>query len=99
MLNRRLLRIKVMQSLYALKQSETANYHNAIAYIEEFFLPDLNSNEKQDLNKLEDQKKKAISHLEKYFQEESYTAFQKDDPAINESVTNAKEQYHKQVQK
>lgn len=88
-----------MQSFYALKQSETANYHNAIAYIEEVFLPDLNSNEKQDFKKLEDYKKKSKRHFEKYFQEESYTSFEKEEPEIRDCVRQAIDLYYKQVEK
>ena len=98
MLNRRLLRIKVMQSLYALKQSEIANYHNAIGYIEEVFLPDLNSMEKQDVKKLEHDKKKATQHFERYFEKESQ-AFEKEEPKIKDAIRQAIDQYYKQVEK
>lgn len=98
MLNRRLLRIKVMQSLYALKQSEVANYHNSIGYIEEAFLPDLNSMEKQDLKKLDHDKKKAIQHFEKYFQKGAQ-GFDKEEEKIKDAIREAIDQYYKQVEK
>ncbi|WP_460636608.1 transcription antitermination factor NusB [Larkinella harenae] len=53
MLNRRLLRIKVMQALYALRQSELSNRQLAVDTITETFQPDLNSMEEQNLQQLE----------------------------------------------
>ncbi|MFN6946771.1 MAG: transcription antitermination factor NusB [Cytophagaceae bacterium] len=67
MLNRRLLRIKVMQALYALKQSEISNYHNALGFIDESFAPDLNANEKQDTEKLENYRKEATTLFEERY--------------------------------
>lgn len=87
-----------MQSLYALKQSDIANYHNAIGFIEEVFLPDLNSMEKQDVKKLEHDKKKAIQHFENYFEKESQ-AFEKEEPKIKDTIRQAIDQYYKQVEK
>ena len=48
MLNRRTLRIKAMQSIFAYEQCKEANYHLALEQITETFLPDLNSMEVQD---------------------------------------------------
>lgn len=53
MLNRRLLRIKVMQAFYALRQSELSNRQLAVDVITETFQPDLNSMEVQNLQQLE----------------------------------------------
>jgi len=53
MLSRRLLRIKVMQALYALCQSELSNQQLALDAIASQFLPDLNSMEPQNLQQLE----------------------------------------------
>jgi N utilization substance protein B len=52
MLNRRLIRIRVMQTLYAFEKSKGANFLLAQDLIGEAFAPDLNSMEKQDKNKL-----------------------------------------------
>lgn len=52
MLNRRLARIRAMQSLYALEIAKGANFLLAQDLIAESFAPDLNSMEKQDRNKL-----------------------------------------------
>ncbi|MCP9769110.1 transcription antitermination factor NusB [Lacihabitans sp. LS3-19] len=52
MLNRRLIRIRVMQTLYAFEKAKGANFLLAQDLIAEAFAPDLNSMEKQDRNKL-----------------------------------------------
>ena len=56
-----------MQALYALKQSEVSNYYGGLEYITGQFTPDLNSNEVQDVKKLEADKKLASSYYEEYF--------------------------------
>jgi N utilization substance protein B len=59
MLNRRLLRIKVMQALYALQQAEFSNEQLALDGISELFQPDLNSMLPQDKRQLEGYRKLA----------------------------------------
>ena len=65
MLNRRLIRIRAMQALFAYKQAEGANFQLALDLIAEHFSPDLNSMEFQDKKKLENQRKLS----QKLFQE------------------------------
>ncbi|MBL0741581.1 transcription antitermination factor NusB [Chryseolinea lacunae] len=67
MLNRRSLRIKVMQNLFALQQCKDANYELCLENIAEAFLPDLNSMEVQDKPALNAQKKKATKLFETAF--------------------------------
>ena len=67
MLNRRLIRIRAMQALYAYKQSEKANYILAQDSIKEHYAPDLNSMEKQDKLKLEGYTKLSINALADLF--------------------------------
>lgn len=43
MLNRRFLRIKAMQAIYAFKQAEDAQYNLAMDFLHDYFSPDLNS--------------------------------------------------------
>jgi transcription antitermination protein NusB len=57
MLNRRQIRVRAMQALYAHKQAKGANFQLSKDYIAEQFLPDLNSMEYQDKEKLEGKKK------------------------------------------
>ncbi|MEJ1236659.1 transcription antitermination factor NusB [Chryseolinea sp. T2] len=67
MLNRRSLRIKVMQSLFALQQCKDANYELCFEQINEAFLPDLNSMEAQDKTLLAANKKEASKLFETAF--------------------------------
>ena len=60
MLNRRSLRIKVMQSLFALQQCKEATYELSQEKISETFAPDLNSMQVQDKPLLQQQKKEAV---------------------------------------
>lgn len=59
MLNRRTLRIKAMQAIYAYKQAEGSDYQLALDQIAEDFAPDLNSMEVQDRKLLEGRKQIA----------------------------------------
>ena len=63
MLNRRSLRVKVMQSLFAFEQCIGANYHLGLAEINEAFLPNLNSMKAPDHDLLEQNKKQAQAVL------------------------------------
>jgi transcription antitermination protein NusB len=60
MLNRRSLRIKVMQSLFALQQCKDANYELCLEKINEMLSPDLNSMEVQNRTQLASQRKQAL---------------------------------------
>ncbi|MCH6198433.1 transcription antitermination factor NusB [Aquiflexum sp. LQ15W] len=59
MLNRRILRVKAFQNLYAYEQCRASNFNLAKDQIKEAFLPDLNSMEVQDKNLLK--KESAIT--------------------------------------
>jgi N utilization substance protein B len=61
MLNRRLIRIRAMQTLYAFEKAKGANFLLAQDLIAEAFAPDLNSMEKQDKKKLMGYQKLAQS--------------------------------------
>src|SRR6187402_1057699 len=98
MLNRRSLRIKVMQSLFALQQCKEASYELCLENIAEDFLPDLNSMEVQDKNLLNQQKKTAISVFEKAFTDGDRTA-DHEDTRIKKSVNTALKFYAAQVKK
>ena len=65
MLNRRTLRIKAMQSIFAYEQCKEANYHLALEDIANAFLPDLTSMEVQDKKLLKESGKEG----EKLFKE------------------------------
>ncbi|MDN5200714.1 transcription antitermination factor NusB [Fulvivirgaceae bacterium BMA10] len=59
MLNRRSLRVKALQNIYAFDQCQKANYELALEEIKAAFAPDLNSMEEQNLGLLEENKKNA----------------------------------------
>lgn len=85
MLNRRSLRIKVMQSLFALQQCRDANYQLCLDKISEAFAPDLNSMEVQDKALLNSQKKTASKLFEKAFAN-GETSVGHEDPKIEKTV-------------
>ncbi len=92
MLNRRLIRIRAMQALFAYKQAEGANFQLSLDLIAEHFSPDLNSMEFQDKKKLENQRKLSQKLFQEVYsrQESSLT----DAPAdVARMVEKAKEFY------
>lgn len=98
MLNRRSLRIKVMQSLFALQQCKEANYELCRERIAEAFLPDLNSMEVQDKVALAQQKKVATKLFEKAFAA-GETSVESDDARIKKTVNECFQFYVKQTKK
>ncbi len=69
MLNRRSLRIKVAQNLYAYNQCKRANYEIALKEIEQRFQPDLLSPEEQDKEGLKQSGKEAMAVFKRKFAE------------------------------
>jgi transcription antitermination protein NusB len=67
MLSRRHLRIKVLQSLYALQAAREADFQLAIDFVTESFKPDLNSMTPQDPVKLEGMRKITTLLLEENY--------------------------------
>jgi transcription antitermination protein NusB len=68
MLNRRILRAKAMQHVYAYKQCQRSNYELAFQYVYDAYEPDLNSMEVQDKAKLGEERAIVTQLLEDYFQ-------------------------------
>ena len=97
MLNRRTLRIKIMQSLFAFEQCKEANYEMALDQIEEHFEPNLNSMEVQDKELLKGRRKVARQLLEKKFSNDK-TPDSPDD-VVNEAVKESMSLYHKHIKK
>jgi len=64
MLNRRILRVKAFQNLYAYEQCKGSNLNLAKDFIRESFLPDLNSMEVQDKAALSREAEDAIAIFE-----------------------------------
>ena len=98
MLNRRNLRIKVMQNLFALKQCIEADYQLCQDMISEAFLPDLNSMEVQNKPVLAEQKKQALQNFEKAFAK-GKTSIDHEDVKIKKVVDDSFLDYTRQVKK
>jgi N utilization substance protein B len=96
MLNRRTIRIKIMQSLFAYSQCKDADLLLAHDLIEERFQPDLNSMEVQDKELLRSQKKSALQLFEKKMKGEKGTH---DDPAVSKAVDDAISLFQKSIKK
>jgi N utilization substance protein B len=86
MLNRRTLRIKIMQSLFAFGQCKDADFELAQDLIEDRFKPDLNSMEPQDKVQLTKQKKAALPLLSKKI---AGKEIKTDDEAVLKAVDDA----------
>ena len=88
MLNRRSLRIKVMQNLFALQQCKDANYELCLEKIGDVFSPDLNSMEVQDKQQLSSQKKEALKLFETGFANGEREA-DHNDPKVKKTVNDS----------
>ena len=91
MLNRRLVRIRVMQTLYALDKSKSANYSLAQDLIAEAFAPDLNAVIRQDRNQLLGQKKIAQSYFEDEILKDKTPDPEDLNPTIGKALSSARE--------
>jgi transcription antitermination protein NusB len=91
MLNRRLVRIRVMQTLYALDKSKSANYSLAQDLISDHFAPDLNAIVRQDRNVLTGQKKIAQSYFEDEILKNKLPDADELNPEISRGLASARE--------
>ncbi|MFD2719202.1 transcription antitermination factor NusB [Hymenobacter monticola] len=98
MLNRRLLRIKVMQSLYSYHQAVGADFLLAQDRIAAAFEPDLTAKEAPDRRKLEGQRKLGDAQLRDWYR--TGNAPEKtDDKAVDKAVADAINSFQNQVKK
>jgi N utilization substance protein B len=72
MINRRILRSKALQCLYAYYKSKEANYNLALDYINNQFLPDLNSMEPVDKSVLSVKKRESLKTFQFNFKHDSF---------------------------
>ncbi|MCE7056641.1 transcription antitermination factor NusB [Algoriphagus sp. AGSA1] len=94
MLNRRILRVKAFQNLYAYEQCKGSNLNLAKDFIRTSFLPDLNSMEVQDKTALNKEAEEAITLFE---QNLSTTGLIKSNEAsrkVKQVVLDAMKKYH-----
>lgn len=94
MLNRRTLRIKAMQTVFAYRQSKEANAGLAQEFIKESFSPDLNSMEVQDKDALKEQKKEALALFKANYKKDASVSHT--DEKVAEITNEAIDDYHKQ---
>lgn len=99
MLNRRSLRIKAMQAIYAFKQSKESNYHIAQDLIKETFLPDLNSMEVQDKELLDKKKAQALELFRTYYHADHVEIEKGVEKDVYQAATDALLHYKNQVNK
>jgi transcription antitermination protein NusB len=97
MLNRRTIRIKIMQSLFAFNQCKEANHSLALDLIEDRFQPDLNSMQVQDKELLRGQKKAALQLFEKRFKGKDLS--ESPDPKIEKAIVDALDLFNNGVTK
>jgi transcription antitermination protein NusB len=98
MLNRRTLRIKAMQALYAYKQAEGSDYLLALDQISEDFAPDLNSMEVQDKKLLEGKKQLAQLLFKEWYETHQFESDESDKEIID-AVNRAIVYYNNLVKK
>jgi transcription antitermination protein NusB len=98
MLNRRSLRIKAMQSIYAFKQCKQSDYNIALDKIKEKFAPDLNAMEKQDMEKLEEYKNKSREVFEQFHDKDTLD-LSSNKEQVNEAVKEAITFFRNQTRK
>ena len=98
MLNRRLLRIKVMQSLYSYHQAVGADLLLAQDRIAAAFEPDLTAEEAPDRRMLEGQRKMGEAQLRDWYRTGN-TPEKTDDKAVDKAVTDAINSFQNQVKK
>lgn len=88
MLNRRTLRIKAMQAIYAYQQAEGSDYLLALDQISEEFAPDLNSMEVQDKKLLEGKKQIAQLMFKEWYETRQFET-EESDQEITSAVNRA----------
>ncbi|MBS1557925.1 MAG: transcription antitermination factor NusB [Bacteroidetes bacterium] len=96
MLNRRTIRIKIMQSLFAYQQCKEADLQLAHDFIEQRFSPDLNSMEVQDKELLRSKKKSALQFFDKKMKNALAST---EDDSLAKAVEEALALYHQAIKK
>ena len=97
MLNRRTLRIKAMQTMFAYRQCREANYSLALEQFGETFSPDLNSMEFQDKDQLKSDHKESLILFKANFENHAFKgdAESKVEKAVQEGISD----YHQSNEK
>lgn len=99
MLNRRILRVKAFQNLYAYEQCRGSNLTLAKEYIKDSFLPDLNSMEVQDKAALSKDAEEAIKLFDLNLKNRELLRSSDAKPKIKQVVLEALKRYNAANQK
>jgi N utilization substance protein B len=99
MINRRILRSKALQCLYAYYKSKEANYNLALDYINTQFLPDLNSMEPVDKSVLNVKKRESLKTFQFNFKHDSFSKLKDSDNDIEVAAHEAYTDYENQNSK
>lgn len=94
MLNRRILRVKAFQNLYAYEQCKGSNLNLAKDFIKESFSPDLNSMEVQDKVALNEEAKLALKLFEENLGNKEALKSNEASPKIKKVVLEALKQFN-----
>jgi len=95
MLNRRILRVKAFQTLYAFQQCKNSNANLAQDFIKEAFLPDLNTMEIQDKGLLKKEAARCIELFAKNKEKDEVIAEKSDSDKIKHTAVKAIAFYNK----
>ncbi|WP_375558950.1 transcription antitermination factor NusB [Bernardetia sp. OM2101] len=98
MLNRRILRLKAMQALYALEQAQRSNYQLALDYIHQKFEPNLNSMVIPTAEEVAQKRKLGKELFEANYQNETLES-KSEQPTVDVAVSEAMRMYNTQIQK
>ena len=93
MLNRRILRVKAFQNLYAFEQCKGSNLNLAKDFIRESFLPDLNSMEIQDKAALNRDAEEAVRLFDQNLESDQLLKSSESNPKIKKVVLEALKQF------
>src|SRR5690606_17098458 len=99
MLNRRILRVKAFQSLYAYTQCKASNFNLAKDFINASFLPDLDSMEVQDKPKLKKEAEVCIELFSQNLNNNTQIAASPHSTKIKSITIKAINDYHKRCDK
>ena len=99
MLNRRILRVKAFQTLYAFQQCKHSNANLAQDFIREAFLPDLNSMEVQDRSLLKKEASRCIEVFTKNIDKVQLSLDKGDNEKVKETAVKAISFYNKSNKK
>ncbi|EPA00070.1 Transcription termination protein NusB [Indibacter alkaliphilus LW1] len=94
MLNRRILRVKAFQNLYAYEQCKASNFNLAKDQIKDAFLPDLNSMEVQDKGLLKKEAALATELFIKNLNTDTFEAEKFSNPKITVEAKKAINAFH-----